>query len=518
MTHPKFIEALRDPRCYPHACDGIEVLETHISWVVLTGQYAYKIKKPVELGFLDYGTLARRKFFCEEELRLNRRLAPHLYLDVVAITGSEDTPIMGGTTQAFEYAVKMRQFPQDRLLSRMAEQEQLSAGVVDEIAHTVARFHQAIDVADPDTSLGEPATVLAAMRYNFTAIHERVSDEPLLQTLSALEAWTLDSHEQLHATIHKRKRQGYVRECHGDMHLGNIALIDGEVTVFDGIEFNEDYRWIHVMSELAFLLMDLDDRGLHTLAHRALNLYLQDTGDYEGLVLLHFFQVYRALVRAKVEAIRASQDDLSSDEREGHIEHCRHYTDLATSYTVVPHSALLITHGVSGTGKSVLSGALAEQSGAIWLRSDIERKRLHGLAPRARTDSGIEQGVYGTDATAATYGRLLALSEIILRAQFTVIVDATFLDPLQRRAFAQLAKRLGVRFLILDARASRDTLQTRVQSRRARDRDASDATLEVLHYQLARDTGLSSQERDHALIIDTEHALPLDDIRRAANI
>src|SRR6266516_4567782 len=269
-------------------CEQVTVLETHISYVLLTGRYAYKLKKAVDFGFLDFTTLAARRHFCEEELRLNRRLAPALYLDVVPITGSVDAPIVGGDGIAIEYAVKMGEFPQDALASGLLTRGELVPADIDALAAMVAAFHGAIEVAAAGAGFGAPEGILQRAQDNCSALL------PLLD----------DPAERAHAARRgaflRRVEEGFVRECHGDLHLGNIARIDGELTIFDCIEFNPALRWIDVMSEVAFTVMDLEDRGRADLSHRFLNAYLERTGDYSGLAVLRFYLVYRALVRAKI--------------------------------------------------------------------------------------------------------------------------------------------------------------------------------------------------------------------------
>ena len=277
-------------------------LETHISFVLLTGTYAYKIKKAVDFGFLDFTTLAARRFFCDEELRLNRRLAPELYLEVVPITGTVDAPVVGGPGPALEYAVKMREFPQNALASRLLAAGLLEPADIDSLAARVAEFHGGIAVAAADGAFGASDEILRLAQRNFEVLAPLLATSPEQSELDELRAWTEREHAARRGAFLRRRQQGFVRECHGDLHLNNIARIDGEIVIFDGIEFNEAMRWIDVMSELAFTVMDLEDRGRADLAHRFLNAYLERTGDHAGLAVLPFYLAYRALVRAKIAA------------------------------------------------------------------------------------------------------------------------------------------------------------------------------------------------------------------------
>lgn len=502
----RLLAALSRPGAFGPSCPHVERLETHISCVFLTGTHAYKIKKAVDFGFLDFTALAARRRFCEEELRLNRRLAPALYLDVVPITGSVDAPVIGGRGDALEYAVKMREFPQDALASRILARGELSAADIDALAAKVTAFHGATAVADPQGVFGAPGEVLRIARQNFAQIRPRLDTAEERDELDALASWTEREYAARYAALLRRREQGFIRECHGDLHLGNIARVDGELTIFDCIEFNESMRWIDVMNEVAFMVMDLHDRGRADLAYRFLNAYLEQTGDYAGLAVLPFYLVYRALVRAKVARLRAAQLEKGESKR-ALLADYRGYATLARGYAQPRHAALAITHGLSGCGKTTLSQALLEAIGAVRIRSDIERKRLHGIGARERSGAGIEGGLYSAAATEETYRRLAALAREIIGAGLVAVVDATFLKRRQRDRFRDLARELGVAFAIVDFAASDATLRARVAGRAAAGSDASDADLAVLEHQLATREPLAPDERVFAVTYDAEAPL-----------
>jgi aminoglycoside phosphotransferase family enzyme/predicted kinase len=512
---PPLIEALRNPACYDHPVEHIEVVETHISWVLLTGRYAYKIKKPLDLGFLDFSTLDKRRFYCEEELRLNRRLAPEIYLDVIAIAGTPDNPRLGAPGQAIEYAVKMVQFPQAAQLDRVLASDRLEPAHIDAIAATLAAFHGRIPVAGPETPFGNPERVYLPMDENFRQIRSLIGPRYHAQ-LERLKKWSERTCGWLQETLAARKRDGFVRECHGDAHLANMALIDGRVTIFDCIEFSENLRWIDVMNELAFFVMDLDDRGRPDFARRALNGYLERTGDYAGVSVLRFYQVYRALVRAKVAAIRLSQKGLGEAEIEEINRHYRSYAELAERYTRPLTPGLIITHGLSGSGKTTIAQRLIEHMDVIRVRSDVERKRLHGLAAAEQSGSGLDTGLYAADATVRTYRRLAEAARAVLAAGFPVVLDAAFLRRAQRDMARALAAELRVPFVILDIQAPVEVLRARVAERAAARRDASEADLGVLEHQLATAEALAANEREHTLTCDG--ANPPDPCRLAADL
>jgi aminoglycoside phosphotransferase family enzyme/predicted kinase len=503
-AHDRLIQALTDRSVYEHPTTEITVLQTHISWVVLTGPFAYKIKKPVNLGFVDFSTLAKRHFFCQEELRLNRRLAPQLYLDVVAISGPPERPRLQGQGAPIEYAVKMVQFGQETLLSHLIDAGQLQAAHIDSLAHEVSAFHADIATADPTSRFGTPDMVYQPVQENFQHLFDAIDDPVRQAHARELEAWCQRTFAAQRPDFIARKRDGFVRECHGDLHLGNMVLLDNAVVIFDCLEFNDTFRWIDVASDVAFLTMDLEDRGRPDLAHRFLNGYLEVTGDYGLLVPLPFYLTYRALVRAKVAGIRFGQSDLAPEEAQHVREAFGSYLDLAARYTRPSRPRLWITHGLSGSGKTWCTQQMVEATGAIRLRSDVERKRLFGLAPLERSTGRSAFDLYAPDVTQRTYEHLAQQAARVIAAGFSVLVDATFLKRAQRDAFRRLAAQLGVPFTILECRAHPETLRRRVVQRSARGADASEADLAVLHGQLAALEPLTANEQVSALTIDTD--------------
>lgn len=491
----------------------IKLVETHISYVFLTGEFAYKLKKAVNFGFLDFSHLGKRRYYCQEELRLNRRLAPGLYLDVVAITGKIDAPVIGGEGPVLEYAVKMREFAQEELASRVLARGELEAADIDALASGVADFHRAIGVARPHGAFGLPEEVLRAALQNFAQIRPLLESNAERGDIDALERWTLQEHTARAAAMLRRREQGFVRECHGDLHLGNIALIAGKPVIFDCIEFSKQIRWVDVMSEVAFTAMDLEDRGRPDFAHRFLNSYLEITGDYDGLSVLRFYLVYRALVRAKIARLRAAQIDGPAAKVAAVAEYAG-YVELAKRYARPPHPAVVITHGLSGCGKTTLSQALLELSGAVRIRTDVERKRMLGTSEGKREKSGIEGGLYAPHATEATYDTVLALARAAVDAGWIAIVDGAFLKRWQRALFRKLAAQLRVPFAVVAFTAREAILRARIERRQQAGRDASDADLAVLEHQLRTQEPLTQEELLEAVFYDAE--APLEEARSTA--
>ena len=504
------VRALCDPARYPHPVASVTLIETHISYVLLTGRFAYKIKKAVDFGFLDFSTLDRRRLFCAEELRLNRRLAPQLYLAVVPIGGSVREPCIGdddgvstGAIAAIEYAVKMVEFPQSALFDQYLARGDLDARQIDALADVVAAFHAHAPSAPPAGEFGAPALIWRMVADNFRQLPPGDDDAA---RCAALEAWCREEYARLSAVFAERRRVGLVRECHGDLHLGNIALIDDRPVVFDCIEFDARMRWIDVINEVAFLWMDLAERGRADFAHRLLNRYLEASGDYAGLRCLPFYQVYRALVRAKVAGLRAAQETapeaLSASRHQ--LEICAQYLAFADRLILPRSRQLLLMHGVSGSGKTWLSQALVERFGALRLRSDVERKRLCGLPALARSASAVDCGLYDEDMTRTTYQQLLRNAREVLDAGFPVVVDAACLQRWQREMFGELAAQLNVPWRIISCRADDATLRRRIVAREQSGGDASEADLAILDHQLQNSDPLSAAEQDVAVVFASD--------------
>ena len=508
----EWIEALKRPGAWPQPVEKVEHLETHISHLFLVGRFVYKVKKPLDLGFLDFSTLEKRRFFCEEEIRLNRRMAPGLYIGVVPITRDGRGFHVEGEGEPVEYAVKMRRFDQSALFDRLALEE----GHMDALARRVADFHAGLSPAPEGSEWGSPDRVAFFMEQNFRQIRELGLFPELAGRLERLWKKVRAAHERLRPLLEQRRRGGWIRECHGDMHLGNIAWVEGEVMVFDGIEFNADLRWIDTANDIAFLLMDLERRGMERLAWRFLNRYLERTGDYEGVPLLAFYKGYRAMVRAKVAAIRLGQEGAEGEGAAALRREFEGYLTYAESCFAGPQRpCLYLTFGLSGSGKSRLAGRLSERMGWIHLRSDVERKRLFGLPPEADSRSAVDGGIYTPEATARTYGRLAELAELLLKAGLDVVVDATFLERERRERFRRLADAAGAGFRILSLEAPEPVLRERVTARARAGGDASEADLAVLERQIEKQQPLSDAERRAAVRVDTTGRPDWESLRRS---
>ena len=498
------INTMLNPAVYDHKVASLKLVETHISWVVLTGKFAYKIKKPVNFGFLDFSSLEKRHQYCQQELRLNSRLAASIYLDVVGIVGSVDKPRIAKTGDAFEYAIKMKEFPQSAQLDQMLAAGELNLTHINAFADKVAAFHQSIPVAANSTEYGNKDSVYKPVVENFQHIVENLPTDCFADVLKSLQQWSEAEFVKLAVVFEHRKKNGFIRECHGDMHLRNLVWLNNKPVVFDCIEFNPAFRWIDVISDIAFLIMDLQDRKQTAFANRFLNSYLEVTGDYKGLSVIVFYLCYRAMVRAKVDALRLHQEleqkEIPTEEKDNLFSECKSYLDLAMTYTQQKTPRLIIMHGLSASGKSTVSQMLVDTTGSIRIRSDVERKRLFNLSPTDTAAAKMNAGLYSSQASEQTYNKLIELAEEILQAGFNVIVDAAFLKYAQRELFYTLAKKLNVAFKIINVIAPSAILRQRIIERSG---DVSDADITVLEHQLVNKQALQENEMACVVTVDS---------------
>ena len=496
---PDFTPGDLTPAAFPHAIVRLEVRETHISWVVLTGPFAYKIKKGVRFDFLDASTLERRHDLCEEELRLNRRLAGDIYVDVVPITRDAGALHVGGQGPIVDYAVRMKQFDAAEELPALLARAAVRGDEFIDLAVRLADFHRQAPSAPVSRDFPHTQQLYDAVLGNLALLLAHLDPQTLVPEMGPLVDWT---HDYLHASVdalRSREQHGAIRECHGDLHARNIVRWAGRLVPVDCLEFDPKLRWIDVMNDIAFLVMDLRAHDRTDLAFAFLNAYVERTGDYEGLRHLGFYAVYRALVRAMVDSLSAKQSPAHRDELQTRL---RARIKAAWAYVDRPRPALIIMQGLSGSGKSWLSEHLVAPFAAVRIRSDVERKRMAGIdSDDVAGDFG--QGLYKPEMTRRTYTRLLECAESCLKGGINTIVDAAFLSRSDRRSFQELAVREGAPFIVLACQADHATMVRRLEERRQRHTDPSDADVEILKSQFA--DPLNDGERPSTLVIDTTH-------------
>ena len=503
----KLIDSLLHETVYPHPVDNIRFLETHISWVILTGNFAYKIKKPIKLEFLDFSSLELRKHFCDEELRLNRRWAPELYLDVVPVCGSIEEPKICGTGSPIEYAVRMLQFPQSAQLDAQLDAGLLVDADMLELAEMIAAQHSLAAVC---AALGaEDAVTL--VRHPMLENIEHLKRHASRDEIQGLSSWTEENLQELWVTLLQRQDDGFIRECHGDLHLRNLVRLSSGIAAFDCVEFSEELRDIDVISDVAFLMMDLIARERQDLAYLFINRYLECTGDYAGMSVFGLYYVYHAMIRAKIAAIRSVERTDETDKQHDEEERA-YFCSVARRWISPQRPCLIAMHGFSGSGKTSLSQQLLSRLPAIRVRSDIERKRRYGLGEAEGSGAAVGEGIYESDARTGIYDVLVSAAEVSLRLGQHVIVDAAFLDREIRQRFRALAQRLDADFVIVDVRAEPDELLRRVQLRKRDTSDASEADANVLRFQYANANVLDAEELAWTIAVTTDADVDVDSV------
>lgn len=476
-----------------------ELVETHISWLLLGDEYAFKVKKPVDLGFLDFSDLAKRRYYCEEEIRLNKPFCPGIYIDVVPIVRSKGRVVIGGKGEVVDYAVRMRRFDSSQRLDALLDAGRLSVDDMSELAEVVARRHAlaaAVDAADRRRTIervGEFAL------DNFDTLRGTV-DAGLVE---GLHSWTVAELSRLQGVLQARFDLGRYRECHGDLHLGNIVRLPTGIATFDCLEFDAALRNTDVMADVAFLVMDLASRKELQLAAHFLNRYLEVTGDYGGMAVFNLYFVYRCLVRAKVAVIRSREREAEPAQLSD-IEEAHRYCRLARRQAEPREPVCVAMHGYSGSGKTWVSTRLMDALPAVRVRSDIERKRLFGLQETEVSGSGLGSGVYSTGASEVVYARLADLASGLLGSGHSVIVDAACLHRAERDTLREAARRAGVSFCVVDVRAADAVLRQRLAARVAAGPDASEAGEDVLDYQLDHYEPFGPDEKPLVIEVDSE--------------
>jgi aminoglycoside phosphotransferase family enzyme/predicted kinase len=496
-TLPDVIQAMLKPEFYPHpVSEPIELMQTHVSYVLLTGDYVYKLKKPVNFGFLDYSTLDKRKHFCEEEIRLNQRGAKELYLEVLPISAHNGKLGFGNDGEIVDYALKMVQFPQENLLSNMFAAGTITEAHIEEMGKIVADFHAGAATSDYISSFGQVSKVRESVDENYQQTEKYIGLAQTQQQFDETKAYTDRIFSQRPELFTNRRDGGFIRECHGDLHLRNICLSDGKIRLFDCIEFNEPFRFVDTMYDVAFAVMDLEARGRKDLANRFLNTYVEQTGDWEGLQVLPLYLSRQAYVRAKVTSFLLDDAGIPQADKDAAAQTAGDYYRQAWAYTSPKQGKIIMLSGLSGAGKSTLGKQIAKETGGIHLRSDAVRKHLGGIPLSAKGDDKL----YSPAMTAQTYLRLLELGTTLAQQGYTVILDAKYDRVSLRQPVIDMAKSQNTPLQILHCTAPEEVLRDRLNKRQG---DIADATADLLASQLAAWEGFTDTEQPYVTTIDT---------------
>jgi aminoglycoside phosphotransferase family enzyme/predicted kinase len=473
------IEALLEPRAWPERPEKVELQQTHISYLFFTPHYVYKVKKPVEFGFLDFGTLEKRFYFCREEVRLNRRLAPGVYLDVVPITSGKEGITMGGEGEVLEYAVKMKRLPAETMLEVMLEKESVTRPAIQRVAETVASFHKKAETSGHIAEFGNPGMVKNNTDENFAQTRDYIGRTITKEKYDDISSYTDGFLSSNRGVFLSRVEGGFIKDCHGDIHSEHISISD-DIQIYDCIEFNERFRYSDVVADAAFLSMDLDFHNRHDLARLYDDVYFSSTGDLEGRRLLDFYKCYRAFVRGKVEGFKLMEPEETEEDKREALLKTRLYFHLAHLYATGGfRPTMLVLRGFSGTGKSALAGKISHKTGFCVRSSDKIRKALFGIPPEEHMIEPFEKGIYTPEATERTYTELIEKGFNLVESGRSVILDATFSKLRYLKSAEDKAKASGALFKVVECVAGEDVIKTRLLGRASEEGVVSDAGWEI---------------------------------------
>ena len=482
---------------YPHTVtQKIQLLQTHGAYIFLTGDYVYKVKKEVDFGFLDYSTLAKRKHFLERELKLNKEIAPELYLEVIPITQQGDKFILNGEGEAIEYTLKMRQFSQDNLLINLLKSGKLDRDRIIELGKIVAEFHLNSETNDRIASFGTVEKIRESFQGNYQATKKYVGIVQQKEQLEETVAYTDRFFEERESLFKERIKNNKIRSCHGDLHLNNICLWNNKIQLFDRIEFNDRFRFGDVIYDIAFTIMDLEAVHRSDFANIFLNTYIEQTGDWLGLQLLPLYLTRQAYVRAKVNSFLLDSLDISDREKEVAKENAESYYKQAWQYTKRRTGKLILMSGLSGSGKSTVAKIIAIEKKAILIRSDAVRKHIAGIP---LNESG-RNNIYTSEMTLRTYNTLLKLGITLAKEGFSIILDAKFDRFSLRQQAIDKALSNNILLKIVQCTAPLNILRERIDKRKG---DISDATVDLITSQQSQWESYTELEQDYVITIDT---------------
>jgi aminoglycoside phosphotransferase family enzyme/predicted kinase len=500
---PSHVEALLSSSVYPHPVDRVELVQTHISYVFLAGGYVYKVKKPVDMGFLDYTTLEKRRLYCQEEVRLNRRLCADAYLGVVTVSVKDGRVLLDSAEgEVVDYAVKMKRLPEDRMMERLLAEGAVTSEMLQRLTGKLAAFHRDAETGEYIDSFGSIETIAANWRENFEQTEPYVG-----RTLSRRQWKSVRDYVERFLRdgawlFERRVREGRIRDCHGDLRTNAVCFENG-ICVFDCIEFNERFRYSDIASDVAFLAMDVDFRGYRALSDEMVGLYLAQSLDTTLPLVLHFYKCYRAFVRGKVDGFQIDQPQIPAGQREAATAAAQSYFDLAERHASHPVSpAVVAMVGVTGSGKSYLAHALASRLGAVVISSDVTRKRLAGIDPTQSRMDPVGKGIYSAEMTERTYDEMLRQAAPFLEKRKPVILDASYLRRQHREGARAPARQASVRFLAVECLAGESLVKERLQLRRSAVWSPSDGRWEVYQAQLEKAEPLLELAEGERLTVD----------------
>ena len=508
------IQALGNSSAYPERPHNIQHLQTHISHLFLTEDHVYKVKKPVDFGFLDFTTLDLRRTFCYEELRLNQRISPDVYLEVVEVCRTLDGRVLvGGPGVVLEYAVKMRRLPAERSMDRLLEANQVTEDMVRDLACIIALFHLNAESSPEIGAFGSLEAVRDPVEENFRQTEKYVSRTISAFKYQRLQQYSREFLQAQSALLERRVAQGRIRDCHGDLHCAQVFFTERGVRIIDCIEFTKRFRYSDVVSDMAFMAMDLDQFGRHDLSRVFVETWLDVTKDSDALKLLDFYKVYRAYVRGKVEGFRLDDPHISQEDKQAASKRARSYFDLAYFYIQRSAPKLVLCGGLVGTGKSTIARYVAADAGMAVVSSDVVRKRLAGVPATERHFEAFGTGFYAPEFSQRTYGELLRLARQYLEEGHSVVLDASFGRRSEREVAAALARETGAEFWAVECVSTEQDIKNRLERRVRRGGGVSDGRWEIYQRQKPAFEPLSEVAEDHHVVADTSAGSVAESVR-----
>ncbi len=479
VSYEQLLSFLQDPASYPHRPKSVRVIQTHASFVALAFPYVYKVKKAVNFGFLDFSTLEKRRFFCEREVTLNRRLCPQVYLGVVPISLKRGHLTFGEGDEVVEYAVKMRELSEGDMLSRRLERGDVHLEDMERVALALKDFYESQSPTVEVESWGRIERLRVSTDENFRQTEAFIGWSLSRPAFEAIRFYTDEFYARHAALFESRVREGWIRDCHGDLHTEHVHLSPQSLHIYDCVEFNDRLRYVDVASDAAFLAMDLDFNGRADLSRHFVACMAQALGDENMLRLMDFYKCYRAYVRGKVESLRSREREIPKAERAESRARAQRYFRLALQYAVAgSEPTAFIVMGRVGSGKSTLAQALADELGWEVLSSDRTRKALAGVPLRGRSDAAVRSALYSKTMTEKTYTALFENAARLLKQGHSVLLDATFSRRAHRDRLRKQLKRLGIAYRFIEAQVSDEVAKRRLAERNQKPDEVSDARLE----------------------------------------
>jgi uncharacterized protein len=500
---PEIAQAMLEPSFYPEKPDKVDLMQTQMSFIFIAGKYVYKLKKPVNLGYLDYSSLEKRRYFCEQEVELNRRLSPEVYLGVVPLYKNEGRYSFAEDGEIADYTVKMMYLPQDRMLDVLLRKSSVTEEMMEQVAAKMADFHSRAATDEEIGSFGKLDAIKVNTDENFDQTEKYIGKIITKEQYDHIKEYTDRMLEENPELFKDRVDKGRIKDCHGDLHAAHICFTNG-ISIYDCIEFNDRFRYCDTASEIAFLAMDLDHFGRADLSRAFVKSYIEHSRDEQMKNLLKFYKCYRAYVRGKVGCFKSDDPYIGEQERQQNIESTKSYFELADMY-VRRHPVLFITTGLVGSGKSTLADNLAKRSGAAVISSDVVRKRLAEVPLNEHHYGEMDTGIYSSDFSEKTYGKMYSDAEEILTDGDSVILDATFSRKQDRERAEAIAGKTGADFYILECRLDEETTRKRLDER-GKKVSVSDGRWEIYVKQKDKYEPVSGSESNH-FVIDTAGSL-----------